>query len=161
MFTWKGKQGFTLIEMMVALAVLAILVVFGSPALENSGARSDMKKATDQVAQAFREAKNAARANNSAVTVTLTTNETANSISFLFSNGTDTADSGQTLPTIVLPERVTVETATPEFTFDSLGMVNTTGSIALISAANADFASTVAINTLMGHVTSSYDEHDS
>lgn len=151
------SRGFTLIEMMVALAALAIVVVFATPVLQNAAARSDMQEATDQVAQAFLQAKNAARINNSKVRLTLTTNEMANRITFEFANGSSISDSGQMLPVVVLPETVSVITETPEFVFSGLGVVNTTGTIALVSTARSGLSSTVAINTLMGRATSSID----
>lgn len=151
------SRGFTLIEMMVALAALAIVVVFATPVLQNNAARSDMKEATDQIAQAFLQAKNAARINNSNVRLTLTTNEMGNRVTFAFDNGSSISDSGQMLPAVVLPETVSVITETPEFVFSRLGVVNTTGSIALVSTARSELSSTVAINTLMGHAITSFD----
>ena len=156
----KSHLGVTLIELLVALSVLAILLAFASPALRNTGARADIKQATDQVAQAFRTAKNTARINNSNVTLTLTTNGSANTISLVIVNCSVADEAAnrcqQPLP-VQLPNQVSVTAATSVFTYNPLGMIDATGTIALASTVNSDFASSVAVNTLMGHVTASYN----
>ena len=166
----KKVSGFTVIEMFIALAVLAILVAVALPSMENVAAKADMKAATDEVAQAFRTAKNAARLTNSSVTVTFTTNESGNNtISFAFANngGAAAADNEgnaqrrMELPVIKLPANVAVDADTAVFTYNSMGMVNATGTIALASTADDKYSSTVAINTLMGHVVTQYDEIES
>jgi prepilin-type N-terminal cleavage/methylation domain-containing protein len=159
-------SGFTVIEMFIALAVLAILVTVALPSMENVAAKADMKAATDQVAQAFRTAKNAARLTNTSVRVTFTTNALGNNtISFGFKNNgwLDSADDEgnlqrrMTLPVIRLPARIAVNGNTV-FTYDALGMVNPTPStIELVSTANSDYASTVTIDTRMGHVVAQYE----
>jgi type IV fimbrial biogenesis protein FimT len=159
-FNQPKAKGVTLIELLVALSVLAILVAFASPSLQDTAAKASMREATEQVALALRTAKNSARINNASVTVTLTTDEANNTISFAFPNDSNTADSGQTLPQVILPPDITVSSDTPAFVFSPLGMVNTTGSISLASTENEEFSSTVAINSLMGHVTAHYDSGD-
>ena len=166
----KKVSGFTVIEMFIALAVLAILLAVALPSMENVAAKADMKAATDQVAQAFRTAKEAARLTNSSVTVTLTTSGTGNNtVSFAFANGTVDADGTafannegnaqkrMALPVIKLPANVAVSADTSVFTYNPMGMVDATGTIALASTADDKYSSTVAINTLMGHVIAQYD----
>jgi prepilin-type N-terminal cleavage/methylation domain-containing protein len=157
-FLRKRYQGFTIIEMMVALSVLAILLAFATPALQNSAARSDIKQATDQVAQAFARAKNAARINNSGVKLTLSTNESNNTITFEFLDAPDAdkpniAASGESLPDVRLPGKISVTAAISEFNYNPMGMIDATGTVTLASTTNPDFSSTVAVNTLLGHVT--------
>jgi len=155
--------------MFMALAALAIVFAVALPSLENTAAKADMNAATEQVAQAFRTAKNAARLTSTRVTVTLTANGSGdNTISFAFANGTvdgegtayadneGNAQSRMALPVIRLPAQIAVNGETV-FTYDALGMVDTTGSIALVSTADSDYASTVTINTLMGHVVAQYE----
>lgn len=166
----KRISGFTVIEMFVALAVLAILLGVALPSIENVVAKADMKAATDQVAQAFRAAKNAARLTNSSVTVTLTTSGSGNNtISFVFANGTvdasgtaladneGNAQRRMALPVITLPARISVSGNTSTFTYDPLGMIDATGTIAITSIADNQYASTVSINTIMGHIVTQYE----
>lgn len=165
----KKVSGFTVIEMFIALAVLAILVAVALPSMENVAAKADMKAATDQVAQAFRTAKEAARLTNSSVTVTLSTSGSANTVRFAFANGTvdaagtafanneGNAQRRMALPVIKLPVNVAVDADTSVFTYNPMGMVNATGTIALASTTDDKYSSTVAINTLMGHVVTQYD----
>jgi len=163
-------SGFTVIEMFVALAVLAIVLGVAMPSMANAAAKADMESATDQVAQAFRIAKNAARLNNTSVTVTLTDSESGdNTISFAFANGAVDGDGTayadnegkaqrrMALPVIRLPARIAVSGDSTEYTFNPMGMVDGTGTIVLVSTADEQYSSTVAINTLMGHVIAQYD----
>ncbi len=145
------NRGVTLIEMLVALGVLAIVLSTAGPAMQNIAARSDIKQATDQVVQAFRTAKQAARVTNSSVTVSLTTGESDNSISFTIAAG-----AGMSLPALVLPAQISVSSDTTEFTFNSMGMIDGKDTISLASTLNSEHASTVVINNTMGHITASF-----
>ncbi len=156
----QGNRGFTLIELIIALAVLAIMLAIAVPSMQNVMARSDIKEATDVVTQAFRSAKQTARISNFSVTVTLTTNGSANNISFLFPDGTNMAESGRVLPPIQLPEKISVSGDTVVFTYSPMGMISATGTIpatiTLVSTLNNEHASTVVINSTMGYITASY-----
>lgn len=166
----KGHHGFTVIEMLLVLSAFTIFLAFAVPSFHNSSARAEMKEATDQVAQAFRTAKNVARLTNSTVTMTLTTNRPGdNSISFVFDDtGTNNIDidiegstgKKMTLPGIVLPARVALMGDTSVFSYDALGMVNTTGTITLASTSIPHYTSTVVVNDLMGRVIVDYAAHD-
>jgi len=153
---WKGNRGFTLIELVIALAVLAIMLALAAPSMRNIAARADIKEATDVVVQALRSAKHSARLSNCSVTVTLTTNGSANNISFLFPDGSNTAENGLSLLPIELPEKISVSAATTTFTYNPMGMINATGTITLASTLNNQQASTIVINNTMGYVTASY-----
>jgi prepilin-type N-terminal cleavage/methylation domain-containing protein len=169
----KKASGFTVIEMFIALAVLAIVLAVALPSLENTAAKADMKAATDQVAQAFRTAKNAARLTSTRVTVTFTDNESGdNTISFAFANGTvdgegtayadneGNAQRRMALPVIRLPAQIAVSGDQTEFTYDPLGMVDAMGTIALASTVEEQYASTVAITSTMGHVVAQYEHEE-
>ena len=150
-YTTNGNRGFTLIELFVALAVLAVLLSIAGPAMQHIAARSDIKQATDQVLQAFRTAKQAARVSNSSVTVNLTTGDSDNSISFAI-----VADTGMSLPVMTLPGKISVSGDTAVFTFNSMGMIDSTDTISLASTLDSQHASTIVINNTMGHVTDSF-----
>ncbi len=160
--TWKWNRGVTLIELVIAMAILAIMLALAAPSLQKIAARAEIKDATDIVAQAFRTAKHSARVNNSSVTLTLTTNGSANGISFIFRNAPDPvdepwiSDSGTRLPDVQLPEKISVSGATAAFTYSPMGLINATGTITLVSTRDAQFASTVVVNNTMGYITASY-----
>jgi hypothetical protein len=60
------------------------------------------------------------------------------------------------MPALVLPEGISVETNTPEFTFNPLGMVNKTGRIDLRSDASTKLVSRVEIKSLAGQVKTTF-----
>ena len=154
----KENRGVTLIEMMVALAVLAILLSFAGPVLRNTAARSDIKEATDLVVQAFRVTKSAARVTNSSVRMALVTDGVNPVINFTFLNTDDLVSAdGMRLPPIRLPQKISVGGDTLEFTFDSMGMIDATDTITLASTINSDHASSVEVVNEMGFVTASID----
>ncbi len=158
----KRNRGITLIELMISLGVMAILLALATPAMQDVGARSDIKEATDGVVRAFRVAKNAARLSSTNVAVTFTTNQSPNTITFAFVayldvNNTNISANGlQKLPAIDLPAKISVSSDTTVFVFDSMGMIDATGTITLASTINSAHASTVVINNTMGYVTASY-----
>jgi len=151
------QKGFTVVEMLVAISVIAILLAFAGPTLTNSGANSDIKQATDQVAQAFRAAKMTARVTNTTVFIILNTSD--NRICFAASNidcETDTnliLDGSPPLAPIVLPTNVTVGGDTTSFSFNAMGQISTLDIITLTSDTSSHYASSVAIDSGMGHVT--------
>jgi prepilin-type N-terminal cleavage/methylation domain-containing protein len=152
------NRGFTIIEMMIALGVLAILLTVVGPALQNTAARSDLKEATDLVTQAFRITKSAARITNSSVRMELVTDGANPVINFKFLNTDDiiSAD-GMRLPPIQLPKDISVGGDTLEFTFDPMGIIDATDTITLASTINSDHASSVEVVNNMGHVSASID----
>ena len=68
------RSGFTLIEMMVVFAVIAIMVAVATPRIRTLRDRSNLRAARDEVATAFALARSAAVQKGITATITLSNN---------------------------------------------------------------------------------------
>ncbi len=144
-----------MVELLIVLAVIAVMLTLAAPAVQTVAARADIKRTADDISQAIRLAKNTARVTSQPVTVSITTGTSANSISFLFANGTNTAN-GLTLPAIDLPTKVSIATQQQQsLTFDSMGVIAgfRAGSIRLRSTVDTSQALTVTVVNNLGYIT--------
>lgn len=152
-------RGVTLIELVVSLAVMAVALAFTAPAMKGVAARADVKVAAENVSQAFRVAKNTARATGRPVTVTISKDTSGNSITFTDDGGNAfvrTDASGISLPAISLPDKISVTAAKVAFKFDSMGMIvgfQQKSTIVLTSTVLSSHVMTVSIVNRMGYVT--------
>jgi len=151
----KPGKGLTLIEVLVLVAVLAVLLAFANPMLRDNSARLAIKEATVQVALALHKARNSARSGNTDVTVMISANPAHNTLAFEYpkpgSSGTMPS-----LPSVTLPAGISVSSDTPALTFDPQGKVSAGGSIRLTSSADTDFYATVLLKSTSGRVKTSY-----
>lgn len=149
-------RGVSAVELMMVLAVIGIMIVIAAPALRPVTARAEIKSAAHEISQAIRVAKNTARVGSQPVTVTITTGDSGNSISFAFSNGTDTSASGVKLPTIVLPDKISVAATQTAVLFDPMGIIvnfDEASDIVLTSTRDSSEALTVSIINELGYIT--------
>lgn len=141
---------------MIVVSILALGLVLATPSLESVFARAATKSATDDVAQAFRIAKNTARVTNIPVTLTFTTLDSGNSVVFTFPGGAAVINNGRTMPEIFLPDKITV-TAEPEvFTFSPMGMIvgfSEASTVSLTSTIDSSHTATISIVNELGQFT--------
>ena len=163
-FNIRKNHGVTLIELMISMSAISILLTFAGVSMQDATARSEIKAATAEVVHAFRTAKNAARLTNSGVTteIRLARDESGYIISFAFDahqrqgGEANISLNGLELVDIELSKKISVSADTMSYRFDSLGMINKTGTISLVSTIDNEQTSTVVINNTMGYVTASY-----
>jgi len=151
----KSSKGLSLIEVLVLLALLAVLLAFADPMLRDNSARSSVKEATVQVALALHNARNSARSSNSPVTVLISTNPSHNTLLFEYPKG-GSSGTVPSLPPVTLPAGISVSSDTAAVTFDPPGTVSTGGSIRLTSSSDTDFYATVMLKSPSGRVKTSY-----
>ena len=148
----KRHSGMTLVELMITIALAAILITLALPGFTQAFARSQVRGATENVVQAIRLAKNTARAASTNVTVTFTTDSGNNAITFTFPDGSNKLLDSITLEPVELPANVSVAGDTTDFTFNSMGMTNATGALVITSIIDANFTRTVTIVNSLGNV---------
>ncbi len=153
MFRKNKQYGMTLIELLLALGIAAILVVMAVPTVTHAFARSNVRAATENVVQALRLAKNTARAASTTVTVTFTANQGSNTITFAFPDGSNILAGSITLEPVQLPTRITlVADDNTTFQFDSMGMVDNLGALIVTSTLNTSFTRTITVVNSLGRV---------
>jgi Tfp pilus assembly protein FimT len=151
----KSSKGLSLIEVLVLLAVLAVLLAFADPMLRDNSARLTIKEATVQVALALHNARNSARSGNTPVTVVISTNPSHNTLLFAYPKD-GSGGTVPSLPPVTLPAGILVSSDTAAVTFDPHGTVSAGGSIRLSSSPDTDFYATVMLKSPSGRVKTSY-----
>ena len=163
-FNRKYCSGISLAEIMIGIAVGAILLTMAGMSMKNSSARTEIEATTDVVVQAFRSAKQAAVLANTSVTaeIKLADDNSGYIITFAFADHQDgdenvnQAKNGLRLVDIELSDRILVSSNYLVYTFDPLGMVDKSGIITLVSTLDSDYESMVVVNSTIEYVTSSF-----
>jgi len=149
-------KGVSAIELMMVLAIMVIAVTLAAPALQAVAVRAEIKATADEITQAIRLARNTARVSSQPVTLTVSTGDSDNSISFAFSNGTDTSADGIRLPAIALPDNISITATQAAILFDPMGIIvnfGETSSIVLTSTSDSSAVLTVSIVNKLGYIT--------
>ena len=135
-----NQQGFSLLEVLLSVAILAVLAGLSLPVYESFMRRNDLDLTAQQVASSLRRAQTFARA-NSYDSVWSVAVQSSNVTLF---RGTNFAGRDQTYDeSVAIPASVSVS-GLSEVQFSKLTATpNTTGSITLTSTANATRAVTV------------------
>jgi len=136
------QTGFTLVELIVVLAIAVILAAIAVPDISSTMTRNDLKNAQQNLTQSIRSAKSIARTQNTTATLTLTQN--SNLISIVSSNG-------QVTKTIPMPASVS-PALDAIYQFNSFGLVDVIGTITLTSSRDSAAIKHVVIENLFGQV---------
>lgn len=138
---YKKTNGFTLVEIIVVVAIISIFASIALPDLATTVARSSLKDASATTALALRKAKNIARSRNTSVNVNFASG--GNSITL-------------TLPDNTLIQSIPLQSVEAEhdaiYRFNSIGTVNQTGIITLQSSSFPSIKRNVTIATLSGQI---------
>jgi len=104
----ERQSGFTMMELMVVIAILAVTAFLAVPSINSSYTRSELNAAQQNIAQSLRKAKQFARSINTTITVTLTQNQNNNTAAFTLPDGSNQLPDGIKLSPITLPGSVSV-----------------------------------------------------
>ncbi len=133
------QRGFTLIELMVALAVAVVLMSTAVPSFFESTARARLQGAVNELAIDLQYARSQAVRERAAVALTVATDGASYTI----------ADVNATLKTVTLPRGVTL-TAGASVNFDALRSLSTA---TLLDATVSGVTGSLRVNTnVMGRV---------
>lgn len=148
------ETGFSLIEAMIVIAILAITVYLATPSISAMYANNEVEAAQQDIAQSLRKAKQFARSVNTTVTVTLTLNPNDNTIAYTLPDGSNQLPDGIRLNSISLPSQIAVSSAndTNTFSFNSLGIIDNTGTITVTSARDANLTKSITLLNLLGQI---------
>ena len=120
----RCQKGFTLVEVMIAVAIVGILAMVAIPNYLQWNARYQLKQGTTELASSLNLARMAAMNRNLAVTVTLG-----------LVAGRVNVDFGGTLAPMVLPQTIVAFTGGPTLSFTQQGLSGATANqtLALVS----------------------------
>lgn len=113
---WTGEPGFTLLEVMVAVGIIAVVAALASPNFTSWQARSVLKQHTMELNSNLGLAKMTAMNRNTTVTVSLAIVNGRVTVTF-----TDTTGA-TVLPQQVMPTEITGLGGPPTIQFNSLGL---------------------------------------
>ena len=140
-FRSKKQCGFTVVELIIIIAIISIFASIALPDLATTFARSSLKEAGSTTALALRKAKNIARSRNTSVSVNFVENS---------------SDITLTLPDNSVIQTVTLDNVLSEsnavYKFNSIGTVDSTGTIFLKSSLIQSLKKSVVIATLSGQI---------
>lgn len=133
---FKGQKGFSLVEVMIVIAILAILLAIAVPSFQRFAINSDLRSAARDIAGDFFLCKERAIAENA--TYTITFNVGANTYAIVC------PDTRTKTPATFRPNNIVLQSAsTTAYTFQPRGTV-TAGNIALTNSRNS--TATITIN---------------
>ncbi|MDQ7072383.1 MAG: prepilin-type N-terminal cleavage/methylation domain-containing protein [Gammaproteobacteria bacterium] len=146
------QSGFTLIELMVTLAILFILLLVALPSFNSSMATSELRSARESVFSAFRYAKTTSR--TTGLSVILSTDASTNIISFSLPNGNNILPDNTKMNAISLPEKISITGSNNTYSFKPNGIINDQSSITITSDRIPNLSQSIQIVDALGHLTS-------
>ncbi len=129
------QSGFTIIEVLVVIAVLAIIVGFASQASENASYRTNLRVAEEIVSQSVRMARNTARAREKEIVLTFRP-EPGEDLVHIEIQSLSGDDSLLLTDDIQMPAGIVILSPDKEFRFDHRGVVDEAGTIVFADASH-------------------------
>jgi len=145
------QSAFTLVELMILIAIVSILLTISLPSFTSIIANSEMEEAQENYRTAFQYAKTMARISGSSVTVTIATDP--NIISFTLPDGGNVLPDNTTMNPILLPDNISVTASNNTYVFQPNGMISDLSNITLASTRINTINSTLTILNSFGHIT--------
>ena len=138
----QTQPGFSLLELMVTMAVMVVFFTIAVPGFTSMIVSSDLKSGQNDLFSALKLAKTVARTQNTKIKISLL--NTSNEIVLRYPDNS-------VYKTVSLPHKVK-PTIDAEYQFDSMGMVDAIGLITLKSQQSTTRSKAVRINSLFGQI---------
>ena len=130
------QRGITLVEILIVVAVLAVLASFAVPSFGKATAQAELKAALENVQYSVDTARNIARMNGTSVSLDLGQAPGSEAFQLDFSSpNPNKSNLLRDLQAYRLPEDIRLESEFESFLFDDRGMVAIPGTITLVSTA--------------------------
>ena len=128
------QRGITLVEILIVVAVLAVLASFAVPSFGKATAQAELKAALENVQYSVDTARNIARMNGTRVSLNLGQAPGSEAFQLGFSSpNPNKSNLVRDLQAYRLPEDIRLESEFESFLFDDRGMVANPGTITLVS----------------------------
>ncbi|MDH2915275.1 MAG: prepilin-type N-terminal cleavage/methylation domain-containing protein [Gallionella sp.] len=137
----KASQGFTLVELMIVVVIIAITSVMAMGSLSHMMANNKVTQTTQTIAQSLRVARARAMELSSDVTVIIDSTSVLTQVQNGATGATRTA----------LPLEVSVS-GTAKFVFNSYGMASAAGTISIASATSKKITPRTVVISPLGQV---------
>jgi prepilin-type N-terminal cleavage/methylation domain-containing protein len=147
-YGWYRHQGVTVVEVLVVLAIIAILLSFSGSFVGRLAGQAELTVAEESVLNALRNARNLSRSSESSLTLSLShdTGDLGYRISIKRPEGRQIGPKQTDVPEVYLPNGIVVLSENMTFTFDYRGLVEPTGSIMLRAEGNDDEIRKIFVN---------------
>jgi len=136
----KSKlQGISVVEVLIALAVLAIVLSFASTTFSNAALKKELQMAAEGVDFTLRNARSLARETGSSVLThfNMGTDKSEHSITYSLPNRLNSANTGPEHGDFILPADIRMYTSQSDLRFDGRGLLDSPVEIELVSTQDA------------------------
>lgn len=142
------QAGITVLEVLIAVGLLAVLISFASPSLSGAAARAEFKASVEHMELNLRIARNAARQNNTTVTMHLNNADQQIHHSVTYSMEGQAEDSAEASALLAweFPESVRIRSSAPKVRFDFRGVAEESVQLELVSLHDDDLTHRFLIN---------------
>jgi Tfp pilus assembly protein FimT len=141
------SHGISVVEILIALAVLTVIVAFASSSFSNATDRAELQATVEGVNFSVQSARSTARRLETEVILHLNAdpNATHHSISFSVPGKNAELSSSSMLQEFQFPSDIRLESDEPTIQFDSRGMVDTPVRLLLVSTADENVSERLLI----------------
>jgi len=142
----EPSKGITLIEILMVLGVLAVLTSFAVPSVSNAAIKAEMSTAVENVQYSIQMARRVSRTTESALEMQISPvlGDAAQTITFASKSGSR-VDPSALIQSYTLPADIVLVSESDTFVFDARGLVNTPGSVSLVSKVDETISTTIEI----------------
>jgi prepilin-type N-terminal cleavage/methylation domain-containing protein len=142
----EHSKGVTLIEILIVVAVAAVLMSFAVPSVSNAAIKAEMSAAFENLQYSLQMARKVSRTTESALEMHISpaVGDAAQTITFTSPDGGGIRNNLQ-IQAFTMPAGIVMVSEHDSFIFDSRGLVQDPGSISLVSRADESVSSIIDV----------------